>query len=72
MPARRGADIVEGAERMWGMKLETLIVRKLLDDLTDRRGLKHEWHSIDKEVQKEIIRTWIKIVRQCIAERLDS
>lgn len=38
------------------------IVDAILDDLTDRRGLKHEWSKIDADVRVEIKQTWTKIV----------
>jgi hypothetical protein len=38
------------------------IVYDLIDDISDRRGLKHEWNQIDGEVQDEIINAWVKIV----------
>lgn len=42
--------------------LATKIVDALLDDMTDRRGLRQEWDNIDDDVQAEIRKTWIKIV----------
>lgn len=38
------------------------IVDKIIDDFTDRRGLRQEWENIDEEIQQEIRDTWIKIV----------
>lgn len=38
------------------------IVQALLDDLTDRRGLKWEWDKIDDDVKSEIIGAWERIV----------
>lgn len=37
-------------------------VQKIIDDLTDRRGLKGEWHQIDPETQKEIRDEWSMII----------
>jgi hypothetical protein len=39
-----------------------LIVEALIEDLSDRRGLRHEWESIDEDIQEEIRQTWITIV----------
>jgi hypothetical protein len=39
-----------------------MIVEAILEDLTDRRGLRHEWERIDEDIQEEIRQTWITIV----------
>lgn len=41
---------------------DALIVLRLLDDLTDRRGLRHAFEEIDSDIQKEIIDRWIEII----------
>jgi hypothetical protein len=38
------------------------IVEAIIDDLTDRSGLKQEWWGIDREIQEEIKQKWIEIV----------
>ncbi len=38
------------------------IVDGIIEDFTDRRGLRQEWEQIDEETQQEIRDTWIKIV----------
>jgi hypothetical protein len=38
------------------------IVDAIVDDLTDRKGLKQEWWSIDNDIREEIKRKWIDIV----------
>lgn len=38
------------------------IVEKILEDLTDRKGLRQEWEKIDAEVQEEIKFKWVMIV----------
>jgi hypothetical protein len=38
------------------------IVDKIIDDLSDRRGLSGEWDMIDDEIRHEIRETWIEIV----------
>ena len=35
---------------------------RIVDDLTDRRGLGDEWGSIDGETREDIIETWTKII----------
>ena len=37
-------------------------VYEIIDDLSDRRGLKQAWQSIDGEVQDEIIQKWSNII----------
>ena len=37
-------------------------VYNLIDDISDRRGLKQEWGEIDGDVQDEIIDKWCKII----------
>jgi hypothetical protein len=44
------------------------IVDEIIKDLTDRRGLKTEWHHIDEEVKNEIKDVWIKIILKEDAE----
>lgn len=31
----------------------------IINDLSDRRGLRQEWEQIDGDIQDEIIETWI-------------
>lgn len=38
------------------------VIRLILRDLTDRRGLRQEWEQIDDEIQAEIISSWEKLV----------
>lgn len=33
-------------------------VFNIIEDLTDRRGIKHEFNQIDSDIQDEIIETW--------------
>lgn len=39
------------------------IVEALVDDITDRRGLKHEWNAIDEDIQDEIKAKWVTIIK---------
>lgn len=34
------------------------IVEAIIDDLTGRRGLRHEWDNIDDDIQEEIRKAW--------------
>lgn len=38
------------------------IVDAIVDDLTDRKGLKSEWYQIDEDTLDEILNTWVDIV----------
>lgn len=37
-------------------------VFSIIEDLSDRRGLRQEFENIDSDVQDEIIETWIDLV----------
>ncbi len=41
-------------------------VQGILDDLTDRRGLRQEWEGFDDEIQDEILETWEKLIAKAI------
>jgi hypothetical protein len=38
------------------------IVSAIVEDLSDRRGLRQEWEQIDEEIQAEIKQTWAGII----------
>ena len=38
------------------------IIHSIIDDLSDRRGLRQEWEKIDEDIQNEIKESWISIV----------
>ncbi len=42
------------------------IVKAILADLCDRRGLRHEWEGIDGVTQLEIMQVWREIIRGVI------
>lgn len=48
------------------------IARKIVDDivadLTDRRGLKHEWARIDANIRQTILIKWIDIATDWIEQ----
>jgi hypothetical protein len=49
-------------EQNLNLKTANKIVKRIVDDLTDRRGLRQEWEGIDDEIQKEIKSVWKKII----------
>lgn len=38
----------------------------IIKDLTGRRGIKHEFNSIDGDIQDEIIETWMTIIDNAV------
>ena len=42
----------------------TFVVKEIIRDLTDRRGLRQEWDLIEPKIQGEIKNCWIKIIRK--------
>jgi hypothetical protein len=44
------------------------IVIRLLADVTDRRGWRHEWDNFDEDVQHEILDAWSAIVRSVLGK----
>lgn len=43
-----------------------LAVYRIISDLKDRRGLRHEWDQIDDDIKTEIRKEWIKIVERTL------
>lgn len=39
-------------------------VERIVDDLTDRKGLRHEWDNIDVDIQDEIVAQWRAIIAE--------
>ena len=39
-------------------------VWEILEDLTDRKGLKQEWAQIDEDIKDEIFAEWVKIINR--------
>jgi hypothetical protein len=37
-------------------------VKAIVEDLSDRRGLRHQWDQIDDETKREIVKTWLGLV----------
>ena len=42
-------------------------VNAIIDDLSDRRGLRHEWDNIDEDIQDEIRETWRGLIEKALA-----
>ena len=40
-----------------------IIVDRIIEDLTSRRGFRQAWEEIDDDIKEEIRDTWIEIVR---------
>lgn len=51
------------------MSVVNKIVEKIIDDMSDRRGLRQEWESIDDDVKREMEETWKTIVRKVLSEK---
>jgi len=43
-------------------KTAEIIVDKIVDDLSDRRGIGQEWDQIETDIKNEIKETWCNIV----------
>lgn len=39
-----------------------VIVDELIDDLTNRQGLRQGWESVDSGVKEEIKKKWVEII----------
>jgi hypothetical protein len=48
------------------VELAERCVDEILNDMTDRKGLRHEWDNIDEGIQEEIRTTWIGFVRAAL------
>ena len=46
-------------------------VDKIVEDLTDRRGLRQEWENIDDEIQAEIKTAWAQAIDSVFTRRPD-
>jgi hypothetical protein len=43
----------------------------IIGDLTDRKGLKHEWENIDEDIQDEIFQMWVSIIERDASPKVD-
>lgn len=50
--------------RMTDLPLAKRIVYNIVNDLRDRRGIRHEWDQVDSGIQEEILQTLIEITEQ--------
>jgi hypothetical protein len=50
-------------------QLATEIVKAILDDFTDRRGLRQEWEQIDDSIRSEIVETWLLSTKRLLDDR---
>lgn len=61
--------VAEGREQMDANRIETIAretVDEIVADLTDRKGLRHEWDNIDEEIAQEICETWAGFIAGAI------
>ncbi len=49
-----------------------IIVDGIIRDLSDRRGLRHEWEQIDDDIKNEIRDEWLSIVSIVLSETGDG
>ena len=45
-----------------------LAVTAIIYDLSDRRGLKHEWIHIDEDIRQEIKDIWVETIKEAMRE----
>lgn len=41
-------------------------IDRIIEDILDRQGLKHEWRHIDPDIQDEICQTWQRLIENAI------
>jgi hypothetical protein len=44
------------------------IVKAILDDFTDRRGLRQAWDPIDDEIKDDVLKTWLLSTKRILDE----
>lgn len=66
--AHLGRDVDQEVASFDRDSLEALIVERIVIDLADRRGLKHVWYTLDRDIRKEIEATWRLIIRQVLRD----
>jgi hypothetical protein len=49
-----------------------LAVRNIVDDISDRRGLKRDWNSIDADIRESIEASWTDIIELCFTSNGDE
>ena len=50
-------------------QIAKIAVNKILEDLTDRRGLRQAWEAIDDSIRTEIRAEWEQIIREAASEK---
>jgi len=45
---------------------EEKIAFKILSDVTDRRGWRQEWDMFDEDIQEDILKSWINIIKKIL------
>ena len=56
------------AGKMKGYPVGQMVVFRIIEDLSDRKGLHDEWDMIDDAIKDEILETWHKIVVESLEE----
>lgn len=41
-------------------------IQAIIEDISDRRGLKHEWRQIDPDIRDEIMQEWRQLIENHI------
>ncbi len=54
------------------VSISKIIVGKIEQDLSDRKGIANEWHEIDDEIKQEIRNSWMKIIDEEIDKDYNS
>jgi hypothetical protein len=54
--------------RLTDLPVAKRIVYAIAADLRDRRGIRHEWDRIDRDIQEEILQTLIGITDKQLAQ----
>jgi NAD(P)-dependent dehydrogenase (short-subunit alcohol dehydrogenase family) len=52
--------------------LKQHIVTEIIADLSDRRGLRHQWDQIDEDIQQQIREEWEEIVATNLAAHFNK
>jgi len=43
--------------------VEKRILFAIVQDFTDRRGLRQEWEQTDEDIQDEMLETWLQLIK---------
>lgn len=50
-----------------GMRPARAAVLAIIKDLSDRRGLRQAWESIDADIRRDITKEWVNLVEEAFA-----